>query len=227
MSIGRPFESEPRFPGFHPLEAERHWDDATQLAIRRRMQPPAPRFFTGQERRTAAALLDRLMGQPPGPDGEHVPLVQMLDARLAHDDTDGWIYDTMPSDREAWRRSLAGLEEDAFARHAVSFAAMDESAQCAVIEAVRTCPDERWHDLPPAPVWSLWTRYAATAFYSHPAAWAEIGFDGPAYPRGYRNIGIDRREGPEVRDARPDLDAPDPSDPGSAPTQGAASEGRG
>ncbi len=40
-------------------------------------------------------------------------------------------------------------------------------------------------------VWSLWTRYACTAFYSHPLAWNEIGFSGPAYPRGYKNAGVE------------------------------------
>ena len=52
-------------------------------------------------------------------------------------------------------------------------------------------------------MWSLWTRYACTAFYSHPAAWAEIGFPGPAYPRGYKNAGVGKLEPFEVRDARP------------------------
>ena len=33
-----------------------------------------------------------------------------------------------------------------------------------------------------------------TAFYSHPWAWNEIGFPGPAYPRGYLNLGINARE---------------------------------
>ncbi len=41
-----------------------------------------------------------------------------------------------------------------------------------------------WHGQPAAHVWSLWTRYACTAFYAHPFAWTEIGFPGPAYPRG-------------------------------------------
>ena len=50
----------------------------------------------------------------------------------------------------------------------------------------------------PKHVWSLWTRYACTAFYSHPWAWNEIGFAGPAYPRGYKNTGIDARERFEV-----------------------------
>ena len=54
-------------------------------------------------------------------------------------------------------------------------------------------------------MWSLWTRYACTAFYSHPWAWNEIGFPGPAYPRGYKNPGVDAREPFEVarRHGRP------------------------
>jgi hypothetical protein len=62
-------------------------------------------------------------------------------------------------------------------------------------------------------VWSLWTRYACTAFYAHPAGWNEIGFPGPAYPRGYKNPGVDAREPFEVRDARPGSD-PVREDPG-------------
>ena len=49
-------------------------------------------------------------------------------------------------------------------------------------------------------MWSLWTRYACTAFYSHPWAWNEIGFPGPAYPRGYLNPGVNARERWEVAD---------------------------
>ncbi|HEX3976800.1 MAG TPA: hypothetical protein VHW96_11080, partial [Solirubrobacteraceae bacterium] len=34
----------------------------------------------------------------------------------------------------------------------------------------------------------------------HPWAWNEIGFPGPAYPRGYLNAGINARERWEVAD---------------------------
>ncbi|MDQ3430688.1 MAG: gluconate 2-dehydrogenase subunit 3 family protein, partial [Actinomycetota bacterium] len=47
----------------------------------------------------------------------------------------------------------------------------------------------------------LWLRYACTAFYAHPWSWNEIGFGGPAYPRGYKNLGVNRREPWEVADA--------------------------
>ena len=51
-------------------------------------------------------------------------------------------------------------------------------------------------------------RYACTAFYSHPWAWNEIGFLGPAYPRGYKNIGLDARESFEAADSMNDDPVP-------------------
>lgn len=193
-----------RFPGFNVMGQEKHWDEATRAAIHARLHgQPAVRFFTQLEEATAKCLLDRLMGQRAEPGDETVDLARMVDTRLAENQTDGWHYDTMPRDSEAWRASLAAINEDAHDRHGRDFAECDEDEQCDLLEAVRTWGDDRWHDLPPAQVWSLWTRYAATAFYSHPAVWNEIGFGGPAYPRGYKELGIDKREPYEVPDARP------------------------
>jgi hypothetical protein len=31
-------------------------------------------------------------------------------------------------------------------------------------------------------------------YYAHPEAWNEIGFGGPASPRGYARLGMDRRD---------------------------------
>jgi hypothetical protein len=37
-------------------------------------------------------------------------------------------------------------------------------------------------------------RMVLAAFYSHPWAWTEIGFGGPAYPRGFARLGAGQRE---------------------------------
>ncbi|MGA0568076.1 gluconate 2-dehydrogenase subunit 3 family protein [Rathayibacter sp. KR2-224] len=196
-----------RFPGFDVMGQEPHWDGATRAAIHARLHgQPAVRFFTQLEVATAKCLLDRLVGQRAEPGDETVDLARMVDARLAENQTDGWHYDTMPRDSEAWRASLRALNEDAHDRFGSDFAECDLDQQRELMEAVRTWGEDRWHELPPAQVWSLWTRYAATAFYSHPAVWNEIGFGGPAYPRGYKDLGIDRREPYEVKDARPSDD---------------------
>jgi hypothetical protein len=41
------------------------------------------------------------------------------------------------------------------------------------------------------------------AYYAHPAAWNEIGFGGPASPRGYVRTVYDRRDPWEAVEARP------------------------
>lgn len=192
-----------RFPGMDVLGQRGRWDAATRRVVERRTQPaPRARFFLEREHAAARRLLDRLVGQPDDAQ-PYVDVVGVVDTRLFEGETDGWHYDTMPPDRDAWRASLRGLDDDAVARYGRRFADCDPGAQREIIEAVRTCAAERWHDLPPAQLWSLWTRYAMTAFYAHPAAWNEIGFPGPAYPRGYRHLGIGAREPFEVRDTTP------------------------
>jgi hypothetical protein len=48
----------------------------------------------------------------------------------------------------------------------------------------------RFFDMPnDREVWRLVVRHACEAFYAHPWAWNEIGFGGPAYPRGYSRFG--------------------------------------
>lgn len=187
-----------RFPGFDAAGQWRHWDPATAGAVLARLGPPQPiRYFTPEQHATAEALCARLLAlEPQCP----VPVVAMIDARLAEQETDGWHYADMPEDGEAWRISLAGLKSDAVDRYRTPFAELTADRCDALIGRVRELGARPWHDLPAGHVWSLWTRYACTAFYSHPFAWNEIGFPGPAYPRGYKNAGVDAREPYEVED---------------------------
>src|ERR1700759_3576672 len=91
---------------------------------------------------------------------------------------------------------LALIDDARVAHSGRTFAELVTDEQAALIQAVqdRVRDQEPWHGWPAEHVWSLWTRYACTAFYSHPWAWNEIGFPGPAYPRGYVNPGINSRE---------------------------------
>jgi hypothetical protein len=155
-------------------------------------------FFTDHEVAVARPLVDLLLAQ----DGEpRVHVLELIDARLSANETDGWHYDDMPEDADAWRNTLAWLDEDAQAAHATQFARVGVDVQRQLIQAVQDLGQDgkEWHDYDAAHVWSLWTRYACAAFYSHPWAWNEVGFGGPAYPRGYLNLGVDKREHWEVR----------------------------
>ena len=192
-----------RYPGMDAMSQSRHWDAATTAVVAARVGIPTPiRFFTQHEEATANTLCDQLLGQRTDP---RVPVVHMIDARLAESLSDGWHHIDMPRDDQAWRRSLAHLDTDTREALGCDFAQASWEDQGAVLRAVQRT-EGSWHGMPAAFVWSLWTRYADSAFYAHPWAWDEIGFAGPAYPRGYKNLGIDRREPFEAKDARPGLD---------------------
>ncbi len=193
-----------RVPGFDVLGEVLRWDEVTAGVVLRPRGPARPlRFFTEDEEAAATALFDRLLDQ----DGEpRVPVLWMVDERLTKNETDGWHYADMPPDREAWHRTLCHLDDDALERFDRHFGELGIDEQGALVQAVQDLSGDDWHGLPAKHVWSLWTRYAATAFYAHPWAWNEIGFGGPAYPRGYKNLGVDAREGWEV----PERDGLDP-----------------
>ncbi|OMC29587.1 hypothetical protein A5740_17715 [Mycobacterium sp. GA-1841] len=192
-----------RFDGFDVLARADDWDQVTAGAVLSRLALPASlAFFTPAEVGVAKPMLDLLLAQ----DGEpRVPVLAMIDARLATDETDGWHYDDMPEDRQAWRDSLAGLDTDARKRYQLGFAELDDHSQARLLQDVQDLAHrgESWHGTSAGHVWSLWTRFACTAFYSHPWTWNEMGFPGPAYPRGYLNPGINARERFEVGDHRP------------------------
>ena len=193
-----------RFPGFSVLDQAGYWDPVTAGVVLSRVgRLPDIRFFTPAEEAAATALCDRLLGQ----DGEpKVAVVPQIDARLAEQEADGWRYADMPEDGQAWRESLRFLDEDSQAARSCDLAQAPAEDQRAVIQAVQDLGAKDWHGLNAAHVWSLWTRYACTAFYAHPSAWNEIGFPGPAYPRGYKNPGVDAREPFEVADVSPSDD---------------------
>ena len=185
-----------RFPGYDVRDQLNTWDAVTAGVVLRRLGPPPDlRFFTVEEQPIADALFAQLLDQYDEP---KVPVLQLVDARLTQAETDGWRHEEMPEDGDAWHVTLRFLDSDACETHGRRFHECGDAEQRALLEHVQAA--RRWHDLPGKWVWSLWTRYAAAAFYSHPWAWNEIGFGGPAYPRGYKNIGVGKRESWEVAD---------------------------
>lgn len=202
-----PGDRREKFPGYDVITQAPTWDIVTAGVVLRRLGPPPPiRYFTRDEEPIARALLDQILDQRHEP---RVPVLQMIDARLAESQTDGWHYHDLPPDGQAWRDSLHALNDDAQHAHATDFGLLTWAQQGHIIAPIarmnlRGTGD--WHGMPAARIWSLWTRYATAAFYAHPWAWNEIGFGGPAYPRGYKNLGLDRREPWEVPDRDPDRD---------------------
>jgi hypothetical protein len=76
---------------------------------------------------------------------------------------------------------------------AESFSNAERETQLRIIERFSR-GELRWEGCPVAKAWGVVMRDVLGAFYSHPWVWNEIGFGGPAYPRGFARLGAGQRE---------------------------------
>jgi hypothetical protein len=179
------------------------WNEATRRAIDMRLEiPSGPRFFGDFEWLTLRALCDRILPQPD--DRAAIPVAALLDHRLSTGRTDGFRHADMPSEGEAWRRGLSALDAEARARHGAAFHEIDTAEQQSLLHRLQAgeLSGPAWGDMPS----KLFFRHRvlldlASAYYGHPTAWNDMGFGGPASPRGYVRMDFDRRDPWEAAEA--------------------------
>ena len=190
-----------RYPDFNVLEQAHHWDEATRRVVLERVEHVPPiRFFTRDQATTLRAFCDRVMAQDREP---KIPVLNMIDAKLLAGKLEGYRYAELPDDGDTWRQVAAGLDAAAVQHGAADFAGASHEIQDAVVQAFSdgSLHGKVWEQLPPRRAWSVVMRDVLAAFYSHPWSWNEIGFGGPAYPRGYARLGAGQRESWEERPA--------------------------
>jgi Gluconate 2-dehydrogenase subunit 3 len=180
-----------RYPDYDVLTAAEHWDPLTRRVVLERVaNVPTIRFFTPAEERALRAFCDVVTGQSSDP---RIPVLEMVDAKLHSGQLDGYRYEDMPADPDTWRRVAANLDATASQRGGgTGFADADTELQHQIVESFSK--GELDWELSVGRVWSVVMRGVLGAFYSHPWAWSEIGFGGPAYPRGYARLGPGQRE---------------------------------
>ncbi len=196
-----------RYPDHNVLDQAEHWDEVTRRVVLARLDDPPPiRFFTAAERAALEAFCDAVTAQ----DGEpRIPILAFIDSKLYNGELDGFRYADMPDDRETWRlvaRGLDGAARESFA--ATGFAALSFDQRSVICDrfAQAELRGGAWDRLNVERAWKVVMRSVLAAFYSHPWAWNEIGYGGPAYPRGFARLGIGQSEAWEGEEAV----APDP-----------------
>lgn len=198
-----------RFPGYDVLAKKNSasWNEITRAVIDERVRVDAGEhhYFTANEWLVVQALCDCITPQshathPP------IPVAALLDRKLADGGRDGYRDSRLPPGPEAWRKGLAAIDAEAQTTFAKSFHALKRADQNDLLKAIQAGVPRgaAWAGLPPALFFSKHILHDITAaYYSHPHAWSEIGFGGPAAPRGYVRLGFDRRDSWEAAEAVP------------------------
>ncbi len=135
-----------------------------------------------------------------------------IDERLFENRIDGYRYEDMPPDQEAYRLGLRAIDETARTIHQQAFVELDPLKQDFVLKSIhdgkKLAAAEIWAKMSIHRFWALLVQDCVAAYYAHPWAWDEIGYGGPAYPRAYTRLEGGMPEPWEVDEVRYEWDAP-------------------
>ena len=178
------------------------WNDQTREVVGNRLDDVPPRRFLTPERWSLLeAISARLI--PQSDREQPVPITPWIDDMLHRNRSPGYRYADMPPMRDAWRQGLDAIAAEARNRHGKSFEELSPEDQDALLRDVQNNRVESryWDDLPPGGFFlHHLLKQVVAVYYSHPSAWSEIGFGGPASPRGYARLGLDERDSWEAEE---------------------------
>jgi len=202
------------YPGFHTLDQQKFWDEATRKVVLDRVADIPPiRFFSAAEAATMTAVIARILPQDDRAESTRIPILPAIDERLYLNRIEGYRYEDMPPDQEAYRLAIRAIEAMAQQLYRKSFSALKTMYQEALLQSLHDnkplVAKELWQGLDLKRFWAMLVSDCCAVYYAHPFAWDEIGFGGPAYPRGYMRLEGGETESWEVDEQRYDWLAPD------------------
>jgi hypothetical protein len=173
---------------------------------------PPIRFFSARELPTISAMVERILPQDDRVPERRIPVLNYVDARLFENKTDGYRYEDMPSDQEAYRIGIEIVEQTSRVVHGQQFAELERLKQDHLLKSIhdgkKLAALELWAELPIQHFWAMLVGDCVKGYYSHPWAWDEIGYGGPAYPRAYMRLEGGQPEPWEVDEQRYEWCAP-------------------
>jgi hypothetical protein len=181
------------YPGYSTLSQQNFWDATTRdLVLDRVRNVPPLRFFAEDEARLMEVICAHILPQDDRDESIRIPILPWIDKRLHENSLDGYRYEDMPPDREAYRLGLQAIDEIARHLHGRPYLEIEPRAQDEILRQLHDgqppAAEEIWSRMPVERFWLLLIQDCVDSYYSHPFAWDEIGYGGPAYPRAYMRL---------------------------------------
>jgi hypothetical protein len=201
------------YPGFHTLNQQNYWDSATRKVVLDRITRCQPiRFFSSEEILTMQSVVNRVLPQDDRLESSRIPILAGIDERLYLNRIEGYRYEDMPSDQDAYRLAAKAFEAMAQELSGSPFHMLEALEQEIILKSLHEgeplAAKDLWRQMNVKRFWSMLVSDCCAVYYAHPSAWDEIGFGGPAYPRGYIRLEGGEAEPWEVDERRYEWLAP-------------------
>lgn len=182
------------YPQFDVLSERDAWDPHTrQIVLSRLEEANPPKALTEAETTTLRTLLRCLLYERR--DELLAFVIAEIDQTLTKPFGEAEREEGLPHGLDLMKQGLAALQQIADHRYGTPFHEIAEGDQATIVTDVQAGSAIEASNPPVSMDTSLQKAFfkqalklAASAYYSHPHVWSEIGYAGPAYPRGYLRI---------------------------------------
>ena len=187
-----------RFPGYDVLTKRNSpsWNRKTREIINRRLALSLePRFFTEAEFALVGVIADRIVPQPQN--RPPIPIAALVDDQLYQDQGRRFSpcrHAAPARGLAAWASRADTESQQTSGKHFEQLSVTEQDALLARMQRGEL-KDAVWGEISAKTFFeNRMAHDIVRAYYAHPTAWSEIGWGGPASPRGYVRMGFDERD---------------------------------
>ena len=182
-------------PSLFRLVADGFVSEPTKVALLARLEPVGdqrPKALSESAFGALTVLCSRLRPRTFRPTG--VELAVRIDALLASGRGDGWRYDALPDDREAYEVGLKAIAAEAECAYGERLETLNGESVDALIRALQQGTTRTEWPFPAIRFLEDLLAEVTGLAYAQPCAQAAIGYIGYADARGWKRVGPNERE---------------------------------
>lgn len=177
------------YPNYDVLALHDEWDEHTRQIVKKRLGPFQFKLLTEWE----VSMLKELAAHLAFEIREEILtwIAAHIDTQLGQPMGEGERKPEIPPQKELVRKGLKAIDGWAIILHGKAYLELEAQAQLNLLTDLSMGQLEvkdNWDSTRQKELLKKLAGLTIDAYYSHPWVWSEIGYGGPAYPRGYVRI---------------------------------------
>lgn len=182
-------KSEGLYPDYDVLALQDEWDVHTRIIVNKRLGPFQFSLLTPWEQEMVKSLAGHLVYEER--DEILTWIASHLDTELAKPIGEAQRKPGVPPMKTLILAGLQMLDHWAKSKFLKAFLQLKTKQQFEIVSALQhgsLKQVEDWDQIKQIEFFKKLLGLVVDAYYSHPWVWSEIGYGGPAYPRGYVRV---------------------------------------
>lgn len=175
------------YPDYNVLELMDEWDSHTREIVKKRLGPfSGPSSLSESE----TLLLKDIIKNITFDDRDEIInwVVAHIDQTINNEAGENQRKSGTPKIAVLIRTGLAAVDHLSKKEYSKGFCDLEPQRQSSIIGSLQlgtAAKVPEWSQVPPKEFFKKLASEIISAYYSHPIVWSDIGYGGPAYPRGY------------------------------------------